>query len=118
MNIAIEVLVIMIILLILLVWAIWFKWSSKRLSKKYNPLKNLAKKGKIDILENDKGRRKEEPRIDSDDGRRDSEVEVGEQLIPRPTELAEPTILQTATARLSDKNRQRLRGVFGKSRRR
>jgi len=105
MNIPIEIIIILTILLVLLIWAVWFRLSSKRLKKNYSP-------------ENDKGRRKKEPRIDSDDGRGDSEVEVGEQPIPRPSELAEPTILQTATARLSDKNRKRLRGIFGKSRRR
>ena len=125
MNIPIEIITILTILLTLLVWAAWFRWSSNKLIKEYSPEKDVGRPGGINIQKNGKGKRNKEPRIDSDEGRedsdvggRDSEGEVGTELIPRPTEPAERTILQTATARLSDKNRQRLRGVFDKSRRR
>ena len=103
MNIPIELIIILAIFLIFLIWSVWFRLSKRRLIKNYNP-------------EKDKGRKRKEPSAIGD-GRGEPEVEDGEQLIPRPPELTERTILPTTSSGLPDKNRQRLRGIFGKRRR-
>jgi len=116
MNIPIEVLMIGIILLIVLIWTVWFNISGKRAIKKYTPDKNKSRPGGIDISKNDKGRKQETSIVV---GRReDGEDGVGESDNAEPIGFAGPDILETAGSLLSDTNRQRLRGIFGKRSRR
>ena len=98
MKLYLELLVFFILMLMFIFWKWWYWWTTKRLFKKYNPEKDLARLGEEKNKSGNHNGKKIKGDITSEAIRRTSEVEGRESESPNTTSSIIGLGLQTAKA--------------------